>query len=72
MQSKGQLNTIDHEVIPEILKVIESHGISALMAEQIPSFLDRAIKEQNVQRMDDVPFKCFGWPKQGYFQSQNP
>lgn len=57
MTSKNCSITINKEVIPEILQLIEKHGISAFEAEQIPTQLERAIKLQNLLQMEEIGFK---------------
>jgi hypothetical protein len=57
-------NRIEQEVIPEILKVIEKHGVSIFMSEQIPSYLERAIKLENLRRTNEVMFKYYGQQEQ--------
>ncbi len=49
------------ELIPELLSVIEAHRVDMMHAEQIPMFLEKAIKHSNFSQSCVAKFKPAPW-----------
>lgn len=49
------------ELIPKLLSAIEAHGVDMMHAEQIPMFLDKAIKHSNFDQKCVTTFKPSPW-----------
>lgn len=62
MSEKEYYDFLKRELIPELLSVIEAHGVDVMHAKNIPMFLQKGIDNSIFEQSCVIKFKAYPYP----------
>lgn len=62
MSDNEYYDLLKRELIPELLSVIEAHGVDVMHAKHIPGFLQKGIDHSIFEQSCIIKFKAYPYP----------